>query len=159
MALCHLYESSQSQTEFEPRGITRVFAVLTWGQEFWSESDQSAAEAKRRRFSVDEFVTRFDFESIADSDDGGLTSGEESALDRQLLNSDSELRWAWTRVVTNFSKSHVACLLGEFRCYSVYRSSLKRYFHSNLHLRQCNSPQTNKKTGWIFNCVRKDATQ
>ena len=29
MALCHIYESSQSQIQFEPRGITRVFAVLT----------------------------------------------------------------------------------------------------------------------------------
>ena len=54
-----------------------------------------ASEAKRRRFSVDEVVTRFelsDFKSITDSEDGGLTSGEESALDRQILNSDSELR-------------------------------------------------------------------
>ena len=51
-----------------------------------------ASQPKCTRFSLDEAVPRFDFENIPESDDGGLSGGEESLLDRQLLNSDSGQR-------------------------------------------------------------------
>ena len=56
-----------------------------------------ASQAKRTRRTLDEIVAHLkhpDNEDIPESDDGGLSSGEESFIDEQLLDSDPEWRYS-----------------------------------------------------------------
>ena len=77
IALRHGFESIQPQTEFEPRGITEPFLVLTL--------DQHTRERQQWRWGRDavyvayvvwgEAVAHFkrsDFENILEKNDGGL---------------------------------------------------------------------------------------
>ena len=87
------------------------FSIRAQPKEFLHYVDTMASSENMQRFTAEDVLAQIENVNDMDSDRGGMDSGEESEIDRQLLNFDKELRWVWIVLLSTCGHYGSASLL------------------------------------------------